>query len=327
MARLAPLINRDGETVKSGIDMAALVGNLIALALGLLGMAVSWAELVHDTFHPQVTLGVMIFEILAFIPYITDIVMIGKMANTGAAFIPAMYNPTESQVWFVGILGMLGAATFCLFLFGSFALLATALYAYHSSTPESPEAVQKYYAGYYRTRLMFYSAVMFVAGFVQMVLGAFVIHNFGNGPLPAPVTVAMFMVHFPEICVFVGLVYMANAVYGTYRGLTRQTDSYFAVTMWFQLLCTIILMVLVQCSFAPGNAMAQAIPTLGALTLGVSLTPMFLDSMARSMPEVVSFEYYFSSDKKAEESDLEEALMAQTVQEEYPIPENTEFDC
>lgn len=313
-------------TVKSGIELSALFGNLIALTMGLLGISVSWAELVHDTFHPQVTFGVMIFEIAAFIPYITDIVMIGKMANTGAAFIPPVYNPSESQVWFVGAMGMLGAATFCLFLFGSYALLATALHAYHSSTQESPEAVQKYNAGYFRGRLIFYSAVMWVAGFAQMALGSFVIKNFGNGPLPAPVTVAMFMVHFPEICVFVGLLYMGNATYGIYRGLTKQADSYFAATMWFQLLCTIILMVLVQTSFAPAGAMAQATPTLASLTLGVSLTPIFLDSMARSMPEKVEAEYYFG-ETRAEDLDLEEALMAKTVDEEdFLAPEATEID-
>ena len=325
LARLAPLINRDDMTVKSGIEFSALVGNLIALTMGLLGISVSWAELVHDTFHPQVSFGIMVFEIAAFIPYFTDLAMIGKMANTGTAFIPAFYTPSESQVWFVGAMGMMGAATFCLSLFGSYALLATALYAYHASTAESPEPVQKYNAGYFRGRLIFYSAVMWIAGFAQLALGAFVIQNFGNGPLPAPVTVAMFMVNFPEICVFVGLVYMLNAMYGIYRGLNQQTDSYFAMTMWFQLLCTIILMVLVQTSYAPGGAMAQATPTLASLTLGVSLTPIFLDSMARSMPEEFTVDYYFT-DKKNEDVDLEEALMTKTVDEDFPTPETTEID-
>ena len=313
-------------TAKSGIEFSALIGNLVTLAMGLLGISVSWAELVHDTFHPQVTFGVMILEITAFIPYITDIVMIGKMANTGTAFIPPFYTPSESQVWFVGAMGMLGAATFCLFLFGSYALLVTALFAYHDSTAESHEAVQKYNAGYFRGRLVFYSAVMGIAGFAQLALGAFVIQNFGNGPLPAPVTVAMFMVNFPEICVFVGLVYMLNAMYGIYRGLNQQADSYFVMTMWFQLLCTIILMVLVQTSYAPAGAMAQATPTLACLTLGASLTPIFLDSMARSMPEKLTADYYFS-DKKDEDVDLEEALMAKTVDEDFPAPETTEIDC
>jgi len=68
LARLAPLINRDGETARDGIEFAALVGNLIAVAIGLLGIAITWADLVHDIFHPSVTLGVLVFEILALIP-------------------------------------------------------------------------------------------------------------------------------------------------------------------------------------------------------------------------------------------------------------------
>ena len=290
LARLAPLINGHGKTVDSDIEFAALMGNLIAMAMGIMGISLAWAELVHDSFHPTITFGVMVFEVAAFIPYVTDIVMIGKQANTGMAFIPPVYNPSSSEVWFVGAMGMIGAATFCLFLFGSYALLVTALYAYHSGKPE------KYNAGYYRGRLVFYSVVMGIAGFAQLALGSFVIAKFGSGPLPAPVTVAMFMIFFPEITVSVGCLYLVNAAYGIFRGLVKQNDPYFAFIMWFQMICTLVLMVLVQTSYAPEGAMAQATPTIANLTLGVSLMPIFLDSMGRNMPEEITTDYYFGAD-------------------------------
>ena len=102
LARLAPFINGDGETVTSGIEFAALVGNLIAWVMGILGMGLAWAEMVHEASNANFTFAVSVFEILAFVPYVTDIVMIGKAANGGTAFIPAAYEPTESDVWFVG---------------------------------------------------------------------------------------------------------------------------------------------------------------------------------------------------------------------------------
>lgn len=247
LARVAPLINGNGETVDHGIEFSALVGNLIALAMGLMGITLAWAELVHEYSNPGITFAVSIFEILAFIPYVTDIVMIGKAANTGNAFIPPIYEFTETDVWFVGVMGMLGAGTFCLFLFGAYALLVMALYAYQSGNPESRNA------GYYRARLTFYSAVMAVAGLAQLMLGAYVLDKFGGGPLPAPIVVAMFLVWFPEINITVGSIYVLNGLYGMYRGMMKSKDSIFAFTMWTQLVCTLILMICVPTWWAPGT--------------------------------------------------------------------------
>jgi hypothetical protein len=137
-----------------------------------------------------------------------------------------------------------------------------------------------------------FSFVMGIAGIDQLLLSSYIISKFGNGPLPAPIGVAMFMIHFPEIAVFVGLVYILNAGYGMYRGLTKADDHIFSFTMWLQYLCTLLLMVLVQTSFAPGNAMAPAAPTIANLTLGTHIMPVFLDYMGRSTPDQIDPDYY-----------------------------------
>lgn len=289
LARLAPLINGDGMTVSSGIEFAALVGNLIALAMGLLGMTVSWMELVHEYSNANFTFGISIFEILAFVPYVTDIVMIGRAANTGTAFNVQVHGGDESDVWFVGVMGMIGAGTYCLFMFGSYALLVMSLHAFQSNEPFTRNA------GYYRARLTFYSAVMAIAGLAQMILGAFVLSKFGSGPISPPIAVAMFMVWWPEIAVFVGLIQICNGLYGMYRGLNKVQDHTFAMTMWFQLLCILLLMICFQTWYAPGATMGQATPTLASLTLGMSLTPIFLDYLGRTLPEEITHEYYYSS--------------------------------
>jgi len=258
--------------------------------------------------------------------------MIYKGAEAGpeaAMFIPAMYNPTSSDVWFVGAMGMIGAATFCLFLFGSYALLMGILQSYHAGAPE------KYNAGYYRGRLIFYSAVMAIAGLAQMSLGTYVIDKFGNGPLPAPITAAMFVVYFPEINVCVGLMYVANGLWGMLIGLARQMDGYFAISMCIQLVCTLILMVLVQTSYAPGGVMAEAIPTLASLTIGVSLTPIFLDSMARITPEQITHEYYHGHSKHGDSelhlfvsraSSLTDEPDTGLIEEDHSLYSQSDFD-
>lgn len=289
LARLAGVISGNGMTASSGIEFAFLMGNLIALAMGILGITVAWMELVHDYSNANFTFGISIFEILAFVPYVTDIVMIGKAANTGAAFNVPKHGGDESDVWFVGAMGMMGAATYCLFLFGSYALLVMSLHAFHSNEPTTRNA------GYYRARLTFYSAVMAVAGLAQMMLGAFVLSQFGSGPIAPPIAVAMFMIWFPEIAVFIGLIQICNGLYGMYRGLNKVRDNTFAFTMWFQLICILVLMVCVQTWYAPKDMMAKATPTLASLTLGMSLMPIFLDNLSQTLPEEITHEYYYSS--------------------------------
>jgi hypothetical protein len=328
LSRLAPLINGNGNTVDSGIEFAALMGNLIALAMGLLGITVSWMELVHEYSNANFTFGISIFEILAFVPYVTDIVMIGKAANTGMAFNVPAHGGTESEVWFVGAMGMLGAGTFCLFLFGSFALLVMSLHAFHSNEPFTRNA------GYYRTRLTFYSGVMAIAGLAQLMLGAFILDRFGSGPVAPPIAVAMFLIWWPEIAVFVGLVYVLNGLYGIYRGLTKCTDHYFAITMWFQLICTLILMIGVQTWYAPGDMMAKASPTLASLTLGVSLMPIFLDYLGRTMPEEITHDYYYSTneemaaltDNQHSDQDMVKSVGVEQPREPVEIPDYDELE-
>jgi hypothetical protein len=88
LARLAPLINRDGLTADSGIELALLIGNLCAMAMGIMGMTIGWMSLIHGYSNPRLTGALLIVEQTALIPYVSDIVNIGKLANTGAAFIP-----------------------------------------------------------------------------------------------------------------------------------------------------------------------------------------------------------------------------------------------
>jgi len=120
--------------------------------------------------------------------------------------------------------------------------------------------------------------------------------NFGNGPVNPPVGVAMFTVTFPEISVFVGLVYVLNGLYGLARAFglipAGPEDHSFQMGIAFQYFCTLVLMILVQVAYLEGGALAPAAPSRACLTLGAHVLPAFLDFKMRSTPDVLPDDYY-----------------------------------
>jgi len=125
------------------------------------------------------------------------------------------------------------------------------------------------------------------------------------------VNVAMFTVTFPEISVFVGLVYLLNGLYGLARALrfidAKSHDHSFQVGIALQYFCTLVLMILVQVAYLPGNTMAAAAPGRACFTLGAHLLPAFLEYKMRSTPEILPLDYYGlgGEDDVAEDEDVE----------------------
>ena len=119
----------------------------------------------------------------------------------------------------------------------------------------------------------------------------------------------MFVVWFPEISVFVGLIYILNGIFGSARSfgmVFNPNDNTFQMTMAFQYLCTLVLMILTQIAWAPGGVDAAAAPSVACLTLGAHVLPAFLDYKARSTPEVLPSDYYGLIEKSTLHKQLEE---------------------
>ena len=106
----------------------------------------------------------------------------------------------------------------------------------------------------------------------------------------------MFTVSFPEISVFVGLVYLLNGMYGIIRSFglvpTSENDHSFQIAMAFQYFCTLVLMIIVQISYLPGGALAAAAPSRACLTMGAHVLPAFLDFKMRSTPANLPPNYF-----------------------------------
>jgi hypothetical protein len=175
------------------------------------------------------------------------------------------------------------------------------LYAYQSEKPGDRSGA------YYRGRFRFYGGLTTLVGLAQLMLGSYIQSKFGPGPLDEPVAVAMFVVNFPGISIFVGLVYLLNGFFGMARAFrlikAGENNHIYQMTMALQYLCTLILMVIVQMSYSPGDRFAPAAPSVSCLTLAAHVFPAYLDFKARTTPEVLPANYYGVEEEQEQEQE------------------------
>ena len=119
-------------------------------------------------FEQWLTGALVLFTQSAFIPYITDMTNIGKIAASGSGFFgPGFADEVDSSdVRFVGAMGIMGVLAYGFTFVGSISFMQWALYAYQAGKPQDRSAT------YYRGRMTFYCGMLLLAGFVQLMLGS-----------------------------------------------------------------------------------------------------------------------------------------------------------
>lgn len=296
MANVSTLIGPDGTTANEGIPLSSLCAGVIVITMGVISMITGYMALVHDYTSRHLTGFLIVFGQLAYIPFITDLTNVGRGARSGSAFIPEAYGPSEGDVRFVGAMGMMGVLGYGTGFLGSLSFVQFALYSFQTGNPQARPG------SYYRGRLSFYSFCLLLVGVSQLLLGSYVLSSFGNGPLPkGGIAVAMYMVNFPEISVFVGLVQILLASFGLARsfGVANGADNHaFQALAAFSWICTVSMQNLTQIAYAPGGTAAGMAPSVTMLTLGLNVLPAFLDYKMRSTPE--DMESYYSMESVAE---------------------------
>ena len=200
------------------------------------------------------------------------------------------------------ILCILVACSYASAFVGSMAFMAFALFAYQTGKPTYRNA------SYYRSRLTYYGAGLTLAGLAQLMLGAYILNNFGSGPLLPAIGVAMFIVHWPEITVFVGLVQMLTGIFALLRryGIMNKgkDDNRLQYSAYFMWICVLSMQILTQVGFAPEGMLAPAAPTIACLSLGISMMSAYLDYKMRNTPEVLPADYYGVVMKEKEELEM-----------------------
>ena len=223
---------------------------------------------------------------------------VGKLTRTGAAFIPPAYNPTESDVRFVGACGILAIFAYGFAFIGAISYCQFALYAH---------IMHKYNdrcAGYFRSRSRIYSFMLTVAGFAQLLFGSYVEAKFGNGGAldSGHIAVAMILINFPAISIFLGLMQMCLGIWGLLRsfGIAVFGVRDFSSAMFIAWVLQLTLQVLVQVGYVPGDGAAGAAPTITGFTIGLNFMPAYLDHKGRTLPEEITSAYYGEGEESSE---------------------------
>mmetsp|Transcript_55348 Transcript_55348/g.134421 ORF Transcript_55348/g.134421 Transcript_55348/m.134421 type:complete len:367 (+) Transcript_55348:567-1667(+) len=299
MANLATLVGPDGTTAKEGIPLVSLIASVLVVVLGILGIAVGYLQSIHDYGHKYLTMVLLIWNQFAWIPFITDMVAVGRGAASGAAFIDEAYEPSATDVKFVGSMGIMGILGYGTGFLGSVALAGFALYAFQSGKPGDRPG------SYYRSRMPLYVFALGLVGLAQLLLGSYILSRFGGGPLPnGHIGVAMFMVNFPEISVAVGTLQTLTAVYGAMRAYGVRScpnDNSYQAVLLFAWIATVTLQIMVQVAYNPAGMAAAAAPSQTMLTMGIFVINGFLDFKARATPSPIPLDYYHHVE--SEESD------------------------
>jgi hypothetical protein len=106
----------------------------------------------------------------------------------------------------------------------------------------------------------------------------------------------MYIVHFPGINIFVGLIQFLTGVFALLRrygimnnGKDDNRLQYCACFMW---LCMLSMQILTQVGYAPEGMLAPAAPTIACLSVGISLMSAYLDYKMRNTPKELPDGYY-----------------------------------
>jgi hypothetical protein len=304
-----------GNTSTTGIPFSALMGSLCLVVIGLLAVFVGYNQLVHEMSSKYITAFLILFVQTAYIIYLTGMVDIGKAAKAGAGFIPATYGPSAGDVRFVGAMGILSIVAYGFTFVGSIAFFAFALYAYQAGHPQDRNGA------YYKGRMLFYTGMLMVAGTSQFVLGSFVNSKFGGGSLDkGTIGVAVYVVNFPGMNIFVGLLQMINAVWGLARsydiGVFGTNDVSFQASMFLGFFVQLLLQVIVQIGYVPGDTLSAAAPKVFGLMVGLNLMPAYLDYKARTVPDDMPMEYYDSEKMSVASIDNMQQLKEDSAEEQ-----------
>ena len=324
LAGVTSAISPDGGTVTTGIPFSNLFGGLCVISIGFLSVFIGFSKLVFNWHNKALVLFSLFWVQTSWIPYITGMTGVGRTARSGMGFIPAAYNPTESDVRFVGACGILAIIAYGFSFIGSISYTQFAFHAHLSGKAEQRSG------NYYRKRGRLYSYLFFQAGLAQLLLGSYVLSKFGGGDLEnGPVTVAMLFVSFPGIAVFLGLIQVLLGLWGVARsfqiGVFFERD--FATAMFAAWVLQVILHVLVQVGYVPGGGAVGAAPTITGFSVGLNLMPAYLDFKGRSLPAEISPEYYGETDSEvgSDANSISEIKNTVVVTEKAETAEDPEY--
>ena len=283
-------------TVNAGLPLAGLIAAVVQCFFGTVCMAVGYMAVVMDVGNSTATAIAAGVIQLAWLPFTVDLsgLVLGAMSDPDSnPFIPTEFNPTVTDVRFIGAMSFLALVAYAIGYIGSLAFMAFSMHSIQKGHPEHRSGL------YFRGRARTYNALLMLAGFTQLAIGSYVLNKFGQGPLQQPITPGVYgAVYFPEISITVGVLQMFTGAIGFTRSLHKSSNvparnKLFQGLCLLTYVCMISMQDLGQLSYAPGGDAAALAPTLACVYFGIAFMPAFLDWKMNNVPE--NLEGYYSS--------------------------------
>jgi hypothetical protein len=293
-------IGANGTTVNEGIPLSGFIAGLCTIKIGILAIFIGYNITIHSWTSKILVAYAIVWTQTAFIAYLTDMTAIGRGAKNGM-LVPAAYNPTQTDHNVVGAMGILAVMTYGFTFIGSISFLLFAIYAFIVGKPEERNGV------YYRGRFAFYGMMLWIAGFSQLLLGAYVQSKFGDFDLKVgPIGVAVYVVTIPALNMIVGVVQMLNATWGLARsmlgvGYFGENDMSYQISIFMGWFIQFLFQVVVSPGIVPGATLADAPAAIACISFGLNVMPAFLDFQARANSDVIDPSFYGMSSTKTVE--------------------------
>lgn len=187
--------------------------------IGVFAMLVGYLAFRHNYHHRKLTFCLIAVAQLAWIPFVSSLSHTGMGAVSDPnknPFIPVAYNPTSSDVFFVGTMAMLSVLAYGISFMASVGLMGFCLFADQSSAGRSMATV--YTFGFYSSFVRLFACLLTMAGISQMLLGIWIVATLGSSPLEdGPIVAAVYIIHFPTISVVVGILQVIMGLWGLCR--------------------------------------------------------------------------------------------------------------
>lgn len=317
---------QSGAAQIEGYRLSVLLGNFIQLAAGLLSMVAGMIILLlgaqvvkrrrnsRDNNDPE-RKPVNGFHVFAWwtiawinLGPITLIVSCLRLAQGAQA--PVEYNPflpmnslgltvTKTDVRVAAAMGMLALISVCATLIGGLTVVGLHVAAHLGGQPHSRHCM------YHVLRLHYYSVVVVLGGFSQLLFGLYLWGRFGPGPYkPEPVHVAVYTISFAPVAAIVGALQVWMGVYGWRRARLYNKKAFalldgrksnqheencidpydysYLKCIGIVWLLTMALQCLIQPAYADGWTAEGA--TVASVYLGFFVMPALLDQWIRTTP-------------------------------------------
>lgn len=286
-----------GRDQVKGFNLPILVGNMLQCTSGMGSMVVGLDTMLAASLSKRAhsfAFWLLVIANMAPVTIVFSIVRVlmgARQDPSAGVFIPSYMEPTRTDNKVVALCGIVALIAVCVTLLGGITLLASTLCAFIGDQCVSRNRFS------YRLRYGYFSFLVVVGGLSQWLLGWHCWFRFGGGPYDDAIHVTVYAIFLPQLTWLVGLVQTAVGFFGLFRAcgwnsIGGAEDHRFEVASIVSWLITMLLQIIVQPSYAKGDAYDAEGATFACVYLGFFIIPVWLDYRVRVTPAIISPEYY-----------------------------------